>query len=71
MVNAVSRILTTQFIQESLEQSEAVQKLAAAAAEEARTEERARIQQEAASASAETAQTPGSATAQTPEDSDE
>lgn len=55
MVNAVSRVLTTQFIQESLESSEKVQKLTEAAAEQARVEERARLQPESGSSPEESA----------------
>lgn len=46
MVNSISRVLTTHYIQESLEHSEAVRKLTEAAAEEAREEERERLERE-------------------------
>lgn len=46
MVNAVSQVLTTQYVQESLNRSEALRKITEAAADEAREDERERIEKE-------------------------
>lgn len=59
MVNAVSRVLTTQYIQESLATSETAQKLAEVAAEQARADERARLAEEQKRAEEQEAATEG------------
>lgn len=47
MVNAVSQVLATQYVQESLDRSEALRKITEAAADEAREAERERLEKEA------------------------